>query len=151
MMTLDRNVTLREGLRRFNAENHAVLSDQEVPENVLDFFRCHDTAHVVFGCDTSIFGEGMLKIFTIFGTTLGFWKHISAYGQANAFSLFRQYSVLHVLQNIFGVVINMPRVILRAKRMNKRWPWSDHERYLDMPVVDIRREFNIQIITGTKR
>ena len=36
-----------------------------------EFFLCHDTAHVVFGCSTALVNEAMVKIWSFFGTTRG--------------------------------------------------------------------------------
>lgn len=36
------------------------------------FFRCHDTAHVVFRCGSTLDDEAAVKIASIFGTTAGF-------------------------------------------------------------------------------
>ena len=110
------------------------------------FFRCHDTAHVVFGCNTSIFGEGVVKLFTVWGTSLGFFKHISGYSEADAFSLFRMYSFGHVIRNVWRVFVVIPKVFIRSKQMTKPWPWSDHEQYLDVPLKEIREEFGIKVI-----
>lgn len=141
-------ITLREALHEYYQKNIIVFSDREISPEAQEFFRCHDVAHVVFGCDTSPFGEGILKLFTIFGTTLGFWKHVSSYNDANAFSLFRQYGMLHVLKNTFRLIPKVPVVILRAKRMSKPWPWAEHSEYLDKPVAEIRQEFNIMTISN---
>ena len=142
----DPTLTLREGLQRLRQQNTSVFSAREVTPEAEAFFRCHDTAHVVFGCDTSLYGEGVLKLFTMFGTTLGFWKHITGYFQADAGSLFMQYRWRQVAKNLLKVIIDAPRVILRARQMSKPWPWSEHAEYLDVAVSDIRREFNIKVI-----
>lgn len=138
--------TLREGLIQLRQENAAIFSDRNISPDAQEFFRCHDTAHVVFGCDTSLFGEGILKIYTIFGTTLGFWRHLSAYSEASAFALFRQYSLAHLCKHILKLIGNAPRAIVRARRMSKPWPWTEHGAYLDKPVAEIRKEFNIIVI-----
>ena len=139
-------LTLREGMRQFCEENAAVFSNRDVSPEAQEFFRCHDTAHVVFGCDTSIFGEGVVKIFTIFGTTLSFWKHLSAYAEANAFDLFRQYSWRYVFRHVFKLIASMPRVIIHARRMSRPWPWADHDQYLDKRIDEIRKEFKIEVV-----
>lgn len=36
-----------------------------------EFFRCHDAAHVVFGCGTGLDDEAVVKIWSFFGTTRG--------------------------------------------------------------------------------
>ncbi len=138
-------MTLREGLDQYFARNAAVLVDRELSPEAQAFFRCHDVAHVVFGCDTSLYGEGTLKLYTLFGTTLGFWKHLSGYSEASAFALFRQYSVAHLAKNILRLLRSMPGTILRARQMSKPWPWDDHSRYMDRSLEEIRREFNIPI------
>lgn len=138
--------TLRESIKRLCEENASVFSARDISPEAQEFFRCHDTAHVVFGCDTSIFGEGILKMFTIFGTTLGFWKHLSGYAQADAFALFMQYNWRHVVRHIFKLLANIPRAFIHAKQMSRPWPWSEHAEYLDMSIEEIRSEFNIRVI-----
>lgn len=73
-MIKERNITLRQGLEIFYEEYKSNLSHQKegIPNEVKSFFKSHDIAHVIFGCDISLLGEGSVKIWTIFGTTLGF-------------------------------------------------------------------------------
>jgi len=136
-------ITLQEGIEKFNQKNLKYFSDRDTSDEAKEFFRCHDIAHVVFGCDTTIFGEGVVKIWTVFGTTLGFWKHIAGYNEADAFALFRMYSLRHIARNILRLLVTIPSVILRAKRMSKLWNWSDFESYLDVPISNIREEHKI--------
>lgn len=135
--------TLREAISEFNEINAISFSSRDISPEAQNFFLCHDIAHVVFDCDISIIGEGKVKIWTIFGTTLGFWKHLHGYSEVGAFSLFRQYSWSHVLKSIFKLIITMPQVISRARSMTKPWPWSSYEIHLDMTLIRIREEFNI--------
>jgi hypothetical protein len=30
--------------------------------------------------------------------------------------------------------------------MRKRWPWRDHDAYLDRAVADVRRELGIEVL-----
>jgi ubiquinone biosynthesis protein Coq4 len=141
---METNATLREAIKEFNSVNSKYFSDRDISLEAQEFFKCHDIAHVVFGCDTSIVGEGKVKVWSIFGTTLGYWKHIQGYAEADAFSLFRQYSWSHVLKSIFKLLTKIPQAIFRARRMTKPWTWSSYEPYLDMPLTQIREEFNIK-------
>ncbi len=72
------NITLRQGLERFYAtyENHLSHKKEGLPAEVKSFFKSHDIAHVLFRSEISLMGEGSVKIWTVFGTTLGFWDHI---------------------------------------------------------------------------
>jgi hypothetical protein len=143
-----KRLTLREAIEKFHEEHAAQFSEQDLSPEAKKFFLHHDTAHVVFGCGTSLFGEGIVKIFTIWGTTLGFRGHLSGYSEADAFGLFRQYSARHVVRHIGPLLLAAPRAFVRARRMSKPWPWSDHGQYLDIPLADIRREFNIKVFSG---
>ena len=141
----DPSLTLSEGLARYFAANERLLTTRDVSEDAAHFFRCHDVAHVVFGCDTTLFGEGTVKLWTIFGTTLGFWRHLRGYSDADAISLFRQYSRRHLAKNISGLILSAPGTIRRARRMDHRWPWSGYEPYLEWTLSDIRSEFGIKV------
>lgn len=143
----DPTATLRQGLVRYADVNQAVLSTRALSEEADQFFRCHDVVHVVFACDTTLVGEGTVKLWTIFGTTLGFWKHLRGYSEADAFSLFRQYRRRHLAQHIARLLRSSPSTIMRARRMRARWPWSDHEPYMDATLADIRAEFGIDVVS----
>lgn len=142
------NITLREALAQFHKEHHNYLSHNKdgISKEAKSFFRSHDIAHVLFGCDISLFGEGSVKIWTIFGTTLGFWKHIKGYKEASAYELSKSFGFLHILKNIFKFLLAIPVIILRAKKMHKPWPWSAFDSYLDTPISEIRKEFNIRVL-----
>lgn len=145
----DPSLTLREGLDRYVAANQEILTTRDLSEEAAEFFACHDVAHVVFGCDTSLYGEGTVKLWTIFGTTLGFWGHLRGYSEANAFALFRLYSGKHIATNTGRLLVSVPGTIRRARRMRQRWPWTGYEAHLDRPLHDIRSEFGIDLPTAT--
>jgi len=147
-MTLKKNITLRQGLAQFYKENYGDLSHEKkgISKEAEIFFKSHDIAHVLFGCDISLLGEGSVKIWTIFGTTLGFWNHIRGYQDASAFELSRSFDFIHIVTNIFKFLISIPLIIIRARNMHKPWPWSEFEPYMDIPISEIRREFNIHVL-----
>ena len=147
-MKEERNITLRQGLEKFHKEykNHLSHNKKGISSEAQAFFKSHDIAHVLFDCDISLFGEGSVKIWTIFGTTLGFWKHIKGYQEADALELSKNFNIAHVINNIFKFLSSIPVLIIRAKRMHKLWLWSEFEPYLDTPISEIRKEFNIQVL-----
>ena len=140
---MGRDVTLREAFGKFHRKNSRIVSDTEISDDSEMFFNCHDVAHVIFGCDTSLRGEGIVKLWTIFGTTLRFANHVKEYADANAFELFRKYNLKHILANVPKVIVVAPIVITRAHKMKKKWPWASYDKYLDTPINEIRKEFNI--------
>lgn len=143
---MDDTRTLQEGLDDFYKKNSQYFAERPQSEKAKQFLRNHDVAHVVFDCDTSIYGEGVVKIWTTFGTTLSFWKVITSYNEADAFELFKMYSFRHVSKNIFKVLKSIPKTILRARRMSQAWPFEDYDNYLNTPLVEIRKMFNIEVV-----
>ena len=148
LATDEDSITLRQGLKRFHQEykDHLSHNNKAISTEAQDFFRSHDIAHTLFGCDISLYGEGTVKIWTIFGTSLGFWKHLRGYQKANAFQLSKKFSLSHIANNIFKFLVSIPVIILRAKRMHKRWDWTNFDAYLDTPISEIRKEFNIEVL-----
>lgn len=144
-MNKDENITLRQGLEEFYYlyQNQLRHTESEIPSEVKSFFKSHDIAHVLFDCDISLFGEGSVKIWTIFGTTLGFWQHLKAYKMANAFELASNFNLAHVFNNFFKLLISIPQLIIRCKKMHKPWPWAEFEIYMNTPIIEVRKEFNI--------
>lgn len=145
---MEDNITLRQGLENFHREykNHLSHNKSGISVEAKEFFTSHDIAHVLFGCDISLYGEGAVKIWTIFGTTLGFWKHLTGYQDANALELSKSFTVVHVFKNILRFLVSIPKIIIRAKQMHKPWNWKGFEAYLDRPIQDIRNEFNIRVL-----
>ena len=143
---MERDLTLKEALGKFHRKNSRIISDTEILNDSEIFYNCHDIAHVVFDCDTSLRGEGIVKLWTIFGTTLGFVNHVKEYAGANAFQMFRKFSLRHILANVPKIIVVAPVVITRAHKMKKKWPWSSYDKYLDISINEIRKEFNIEPI-----
>lgn len=143
---MSNEITLQEGLAQFQEKNVKYFSKRPMSEEAKRFLLSHDIAHVVFGCNTTIYGEGVVKVWTTFGTDLGFWKVTNGYSEVNAFSLFRAYSLSHIAKNIGRFLWAMPKTISRSTQMTKPWAWSNYETYLNMPISEIRKEFNIKPI-----
>jgi len=147
---MEANITLQEGLEKFYKKNSRYFSDRTYSPGGEVFMTSHDIAHVVFGCDTTLYGEGVVKVWTTFGTTLSFWQVITGYNEANAFELFRMYSFKHVAKHIFRFLKSIPFVITRARKMSKPWPFLEYQSYLDVPICEIRKEYNIQVLNADR-
>ncbi len=140
---MNTEIILNEALILFQERNKKNFSKKEHSNEGDKFLKCHDIAHVVFGCDTSLCGEGLVKIWTIFGSDFPFWKIVNGYQEASAYQLFRMYSLKHFLKNIFKLIWLSPKAIFRARRMDKAWPFMEYQPYLNKTLKEIRIEFNI--------
>jgi len=145
---METELTLRQGLAKFHDQYTDHLSHDKpgISSEALQFFESHDIAHVLFNCNISLQGEGAVKLWTIFGTTLGFKKHIIAYRVASAYDLSKQFTLFDIIQDLPKFLISIPTIIVRAKRMSKPWDWTGFHDYLDRPLSEIRKEFNIRVL-----
>lgn len=143
---MNTSLTLEQGLEQFRDKNKELFSKGSISEEGEAFLKHHDVAHVLFACDTSIYGEGLVKIWITFGTTMPFWKVLKGYHEASAFELFRMYSFKHIAKNIFRYLMTIPKAISRSKKMSKPWPFSNYQSFMSVPLSSIRKEFNIEVI-----
>jgi hypothetical protein len=60
-------LTLREGLEELYRHNPEVVSVSKAKGKI---FIDHDLTHIIFGCDTSIFGELLLKPWVLLGCAI---------------------------------------------------------------------------------
>lgn len=136
--------TLAEGIAEYYSTNSVLIEGRSVSASAHEFFRCHDAVHVVFGCDTSLSDEAIVKIGSIFGTSEGV-KVLRGYRLPESQEIYRELSIPEILITAVKSVFLVPRTLWRCARMNQRWPWSDFNSHLDSTLTDIRREYGIRV------
>jgi len=139
-------MTLTEGLGEFYGSRDDLVTGRGASDSARKFFRCHDAAHVVFGCSTTLTNEVMVKTWSFFGTTAGL-SLIRDYRSPESKEVYEQIKWGDVPDIALRSIVNFPLVLFRCLRMRKRWPWSDFERYADVRLAEIRREFGIKVVT----
>jgi hypothetical protein len=136
--------TLAEGIAEYYAANPGLAKGRGLSPEAQAFFRCHDAAHVVFGCSTALDDEAAVKIASIFGSTAGLGV-LKGYRLHESREIYRQISPAAVLGSIARSVVVVPRALLRCLRQRERWPWAHFEQYLGVPLRDVRRKFGIVV------
>lgn len=141
----DSTLTLGEGLSEYYASHDGLVSRRGISPAASAFFRCHDAAHVVFGCDTTLLHEMFVKIWSFFGTSSGFGL-LRDYNLPESKEIYETLAWSDIAIVTLRAFVLVPVVIFRAFRMRKRWPWSEFDRYLGVPLAEIRREFGIELV-----
>ena len=141
----DTRLTLVEGLRQYYASHDGLVDGRGISPEAREFFRCHDAAHVVFGCSTTLLNEGIVKLWSFFGTTAGLGL-IRAYRLPESQEVYEELAWADIVRTAFQSVAFVPVVLWRCFQMHKRWPWADFEQYLEVPLIELRREYGIQLV-----
>jgi len=136
--------TLAEGLREYATVYQDLLNHRATSEAATEFFRCHDTVHVVFGCDVSLADEGIVKISSFFGTTEGLGV-MRGYRLEESKEIYETLPVGDIITTACTAIVWVPRTLWRCMRMQQRWPWDDFDAQLEQPLADIRQHFGITV------
>ncbi len=142
--------TLEQGLSEYYSDREDLVTGRAASAQAREFFRCHDAAHVVFGCGTTLPQEFLIKIWSLFGTTAGLGV-LRGYRLRESQEIYTTLSFGEILRTIQFALAHAPIVFWRCLRMRQRWPWSDFSSYLSMPLVDIRQEFGIRVVEADSR
>ena len=138
-------ITLADGLREYYASRDHLATGRGMSDAAREFFRCHDAAHVVFGCSTELPDEGVVKMWSFFGTTAGLHL-LSAYRLPESKEIYETLGWGSMISTAVRMLRLVPVTVWRCCQMVDRWPWSEFDQYLDVPLAEIRREYGIQVV-----
>jgi hypothetical protein len=138
--------TLAEGLSEYYASRGDLAGGRGASDAAREFFRCHDAAHVVFACDTTLPQEGIVKLWSFFATDAGARSLLSDYSLAESREIYTTLTLREELRAAWTAFGAFPRILWRSLCMPKRWPWRNFDAYLGVPLREIRREFGIRVI-----
>jgi hypothetical protein len=127
--------------------NPGLITGRGASIEAQEFFKRHDAAHVVFGCGTALRDEAIVKIASIFGTSGGFGV-LRGYRLHESQQIYQKLAKGEMLATALHSLILAPRTLFRCLRQHHRWPWDNFDRYLNVSLCDIRKEFGIRVAHG---
>lgn len=136
--------TLAEGIAEYYAVHAEQVRTRQFSAEAEEFYRCHDVAHVLFGCDISLGDELIVKISSVFGTSAGLGV-LRGYRLAESKEGYAELAVTDILITTAKSLLLIPKTLYRCSRMHKRWHWDTYECYLDSPLERIRQEFGVKV------
>jgi hypothetical protein len=139
-------LTLREGLAEYFASIPGLITADNAAADVVELFRYHDAAHVVFGCDTTLHGENLVDTWTLFGTTCTLKEYWSYIKLPETKQVFRDAGYFRMAFAFLRDIPLLLKLIYRTRKMTRKWPWWEIDRYMGTPLDEIRQEFNIRVI-----
>jgi hypothetical protein len=140
----DCGMSFGDGIAEYYRLHPLLKRGDSLAQEAQAFFRCHDAVHVVYGCDTSLTHEAVVKLSSIFGTTAGFGV-MAGYRLYESLDIYRQLRIGDILATIAASPVVVPRTIWRCRAQTKKWPWDAFEPFLGLPLADVRRAFGIRV------
>ena len=112
--------------------------------------RDHDCTHVIFGLDISLEQEAILDTWVLWGSK---WKlkYLLGYSKLPEIKqltkdLFKELGILGFLKLYWRVSGIKRKVMFRAFKMKKKWPFKVPEEYLSMKISYLRKEYGIDVL-----
>ena len=143
-------LTLQEAL---NCYYNSFPNTKEIFEDNEDsgtLLRDHDCTHVIFGMDISIEQESILDTWVLWGTK---WelKYILGYLKLPQIKqlykdLIKEIGYFGIIKIIWKLGGIKRKVMFRAFKMKKKWPFKMPEEYLSMKVSDLREMHGIKVL-----
>lgn len=141
--------TLAEALAEYYAANPALKRGSSLSLQAQEFFRCHDTVHVLYGCGTSMPDEAIVKLASLFGTTGGF-SVLRGYRLHESLDIYRKLPLASTAVALLIAPYLISRTIWRCVRQRRPWPWAEHQQYTNTPLHELRAHFGIKVAHAAK-
>jgi ubiquinone biosynthesis protein Coq4 len=143
----DCNITLREALDKYYAQNPDFYQPHQLDDDSKKVFFARDVCHIIFGCDTSLVGEAKIEQWTLNSTNFNFRGYVDTVLSTEATrKAVSEVSLLPIfiqgILNIFPLI----KTYLRAREVQPKWNFYVYSKHLDRNIVEIRQEFNIRIV-----
>ena len=144
------DLTLQEALESYYnsfPDTKEILEDNDYSGTLL---RDHDCTHVIFGLDISLEQESILDTWVLWGSK---WelKYILGYQKLPKIKqlykdLIKEIGYFGLIKIIWKLGRIKRKVMFRAFRMKKKWPFKMPEEYLSMKVSDLREIHGIKVL-----
>ena len=155
------DITLRKGIDEYRdylkKNNRHVLGENCSEDEKLTILG-HDATHVIFGLDTSLEEEAMLDCWVIFGGDV--FKVIKEYYKGSldlkktnekVYDLVKEVGYLKYTYLYLRVIFQKwSKIFFRTRKM-KKWSYFFPADFLEMKISDLRKDFNIKILSPEER
>ncbi|MEO0698251.1 MAG: hypothetical protein AAFY81_00865 [Pseudomonadota bacterium] len=134
---------MSEALIAFRRENGLDAKYAGMSEEAQAQFERHDIIHVLFGLTTNLRDEAKADGWTLLGSDVS-WREIREFTKLpEEQEIVSEIGWRGIVKAIWQALPDYASMLWRARRLNKRWPWSGNESYRSQRVSAIRKEFGI--------
>jgi len=140
------SLTLKEAVEEYYTINAHLFSRPDPKTPWTDLLVHHDVGHVFFGVNTSLLDESAGDWWTLMATDLKF-KEYAAYAKTpEAKMLFKEIGARLLIKSIIYSSPLVFKIYKKSRQMNKKWQSRGYEKYMDTPLAEIRKIYNLKIL-----
>lgn len=139
-------LTLREALAEFYCVNSQMFSVPEPETKWTELLVHHDVGHVFFGVNTSILDESAGDYWTLFATDLSFKEYLEYASSPEGKKVIKSIGFMNIFKSLILGLPLLFRTYLNSRKMTRKWKTKDYDKYMDIPLVEIRKEYNLNIL-----
>jgi hypothetical protein len=88
--------------------------------------------------------EAIVKLASLFGTDAGMGV-LRGYRHHETLDIYRTLPMGSTLLALTLAPYLIVRTIWRCMRQARRWPWAEHEQFMNEPLTEIRARFGISV------
>jgi len=142
----DCKLTLGEAVKEFYTLNSHLFSRPKPDTEWTDLLVFHDVGHVFFGVNTNLMDEAAGDCWTLFGTDMTFKDYIKYAKTPEGRKLFKEIGFKLIIKSTLYSIPNIYRIYVRSKKMKEKWKLHEYEKFLDVPLGELRRSYNLKIL-----
>ena len=142
----DCSLTLGQGLDEFYTLNADKFSKPVAAMKWSDLMAAHDACHVLFGVNTSMVEEAHGDVWTLLATTMTFSEYAKFAKSDEARELIQSNGLWNTLIGSIKSVPGALSIVLRARKMSKKWDAWHYRDHLSEKLCDLRQKHNLKIL-----
>jgi len=96
--------------------------------------------------NTSILDEAAGDYWTLFRTDFSFTDYLAYAKSPEGKKLIKDIGFINIVKSLFLGIPIMFRVYLRTRKMTRKWETRGYHHYMDTPLLEIRKEFDLDIL-----
>jgi len=139
-------LTLRVALAEFYSVNSHLFAVPEPDTEWTELLVHHDVGHVFFGVNTSILDEAAGDYWTLFGSDMSFKEYLAYAKTPEGKQLIKNIGFINIVKSLITGLPLLYKTYFRAKKMTRKWKTRGYEQYMDTPLAEIRKAFNLEIL-----
>ena len=140
------SLTLKDAIAEFYQINFHLFSAPKAESKWTELLVHHDIGHVFFGVNTNILDEAVGDYWTLLATNLSFKEYLGYIKTPEAKKLLKDIGVLDVIKSLILGIPLLIKVYFRSRKMTRKWNIRGYEKYMDIPLSEIRKKYNLRIL-----